>query len=91
MYFAPDVNHNVGVDVDESGKRGRWMVAAQIEAREVSELEAVMRWRFDQLLRVGYDDDDAILLAVDLNVDLHFAKQLVLRGCPSDTAVRIAL
>jgi hypothetical protein len=67
------------------------MVAAQIEAREVSELEAVMRWRFDQLVRVGYDDDDAIQLAVDLNVDLHFAKQLVLGGCPSDIAVRIAL
>jgi hypothetical protein len=67
------------------------VVAAEIEAREVSELEAVMRWRFDQLVRVGYDDDDAILVAVDLDVDLHFAKQLVLRGCPSELAVRIAL
>ncbi len=67
------------------------MSAAQLEAVEVSELDAVRRWRFDELVRAGYDDEDAIELAFHLDVDLHVAVNLVRRGCPSRTAVRIAL
>ena len=67
------------------------MAAAQLEAIEVSELDAVRRWRFDELVRAGYDDEDAIELAFHLHVDLHAAANLVRRGCPSRTALRIAL
>ena len=66
------------------------MIAAEIEAREVAEIDAVRRWRFDELLRAGYDDDDATELAFHLDVDLHYATGLVRRGCPSSIAVRIA-
>ena len=71
--------------------QGEGMAAAQFEALEVSEVDVVRRWRFDELVRAGYDDEDAIELAFHLDVDLHWATNLVRRGCPSSTAVRIAL
>ena len=67
------------------------MAAAQFEALEASEVDAVRRWRFDELVRAGYEDEDALELAFHLDVDLHVATNLVRRGCPSSTAVRIAL
>ena len=67
------------------------MTAAQFEALEASEVDAVRRWRFDELVRAGYEEADAIKLAFHLDVDLHSAMNLVRRGCPSSTAVRIAL
>ena len=67
------------------------MTAAEFETLEVSEVDVVRLWRFDELVRAGYDDEDAIELAFHLDVDLHLAANLVRRGCPSGTAVRIAL
>ncbi len=67
------------------------MAAAQFKTLTASEVDAVRRWRFDQLVRAGYEDGDAIELAFHLDVDLHLATNLVRRGCPSSTAVRIAL
>ncbi len=66
------------------------MAAAQFEALEASEVDAVRRWRFDELVRAGYEED-ALELAFHLDVDLHVATNLVRRGCPSSTAVPIAL
>ena len=67
------------------------MAAVEAEHREYPDIDAVRRWRFDELLRAGYDDADAIELAFHTEVDLHWAADLVRRGCPSETAVRIAL
>jgi hypothetical protein len=67
------------------------MAAAQFNALEASEVDAVRRWRFDELVRAGYEDGEAMELAFHLDVDLHFATNLLHRGCPSSTAVRIAL
>jgi hypothetical protein len=67
------------------------MTAAQFDSLKTSEVDAVRRWRFDELIRAGYDDEDAIELAFHLEVDLHMATSLVRQGCPSATAVRIAL
>lgn len=67
------------------------MTVAEIEAIGVSEIDVVRHWRFEELIRAGYDSDDAIELAFDLGIDLHFAASLVRRGCPSGVAVRIAL
>lgn len=71
--------------------KGEGMGAAQFEVLEASEVGVVRRWRFDELVRAGYDDEDALELAFHLDVDLHLATSLVRRGCPSSTAVRIAL
>ena len=67
------------------------MAAVEIEHRELPDIEVVRRWRFTELVRAGYDDEDAIELAFHTEVDLHWAADLVRRGCPSATAVRIAL
>lgn len=66
------------------------MAAAQLEHRETED-DVVRRWRFDELLRAGYDIADAAELALRTEIDLHWAVSLVQRGCPSATATRIAL
>ncbi len=54
-----------------------------------TELERVERWRAAELVRAGFAGDDAIALAVRLEVDLHEAVSLVERGCPPELAVKI--
>jgi len=49
----------------------------------------VLGWRIEQLIAVGFDSDAAFVLALDRNVDLHEATELVRRGCPPPTAFRI--
>jgi hypothetical protein len=49
----------------------------------------VTSWRIDQLLQAGYDNEAALVLALDREVDLRQAVSLLDRGCPVDTALRI--
>jgi hypothetical protein len=56
-----------------------------------TEDERVSRWRLEQLVRAGYDEVDALLLAEYADVDLHVATELLQRGCPVGTALRILL
>jgi hypothetical protein len=56
-----------------------------------SEDERVARWRFEQLLRAGYDETAALVLADAVQIDLHLAVDLFRQGCPADTALRILL
>jgi hypothetical protein len=67
------------------------MTAAQFEKLGALEAETVLRWRFEELLRVGYEAGEAMILASHVEVDLHAATDLVARGCPPSTAVRILL
>jgi len=67
------------------------MTAAQFELIDESEAEAILRWRFEELVRAGYDIGSALVLASHVEVDLHQATGLVDRGCPADTALRILL
>jgi hypothetical protein len=67
------------------------MTAAQFETIDETEAEAILRWRFDELVRAGYDIGSALLLASHVEVDLHGATKLVRHGCPSETALRILL
>lgn len=71
--------------------QGEAMTAAQFETLEASEADAVRLWRFEELVRAGYEDEDAVELAFHLDVDLHFATNLVRLGCPSSTALQILL
>ena len=56
-----------------------------------SEEGEVLAWRAEELVRAGYDGDDALMLALERAVDLHAAINLVRRGCPADLAVKILL
>ena len=67
------------------------MTAAQFETIGESEAEAILRWRFDELVRSGYDVCSALVLASHVEIDLHDASTLVRQGCPSKTALEILL
>ena len=62
-----------------------------VETYIETESERVERWRTDELLRVGFDFETAVVLAAEPGVDLHGALDLVERGCPTDLAARILL
>jgi len=67
------------------------MTAAQFELLDSSEAESVLRWRFQELVRAGYGAEEAVVVASHVDVDLHAATELVRRGCPVETALRILL
>jgi hypothetical protein len=67
------------------------VTAAQFEELETPIVEAVLRWRFEALVEAGYDAGNALILASHVEVDLHQAADLVARGCPPETAIRICL
>ena len=50
---------------------------------------AVMRWRTERLLALGYGIHDAAQLAMT-GIDIHELERLIGMGCPPETAVRIA-
>ena len=67
------------------------MTAAQFELLGEAEAESILTWRFDALVRAGYESGDALVLATRIEVDLHAATDLLGRGCPPDAALRILL
>jgi len=67
------------------------MTAAQFETIGETEVEAILRWRFDVLVRSGYDVASALLLASHIELDLHEVSELARRGCSSETALDILL
>jgi hypothetical protein len=67
------------------------MTSVQFETGGETEVEAILRWRFDVLVRSGYDIASALVLASHVELDLHRASALVRRGCPIETALKILL
>jgi hypothetical protein len=65
------------------------MTVAERSALNESWIDTVREWRLEELLRAGYEVEDATEVAFHLEVDLHQAVDLVRRGCPSATAVQI--
>ena len=58
------------------------------EWRQLDRELEVVRWRTQRLLRIGYELREAARLALS-RIDIHELEQLVGRGCPLETAVRI--
>ena len=67
------------------------VTAAQFELLDAGAAEEVLRWRFDELVRAGYSPEQALVVASHVDVDLHLATDLVRKGCPEQTALRILL
>jgi hypothetical protein len=63
----------------------------QVVLADETERERVIRWRVEQLARVGYSWPAAMVIAANTQVDLHTAVDLVRRGCNPDVAMRILL
>ena len=62
-----------------------------LTADVLSEPWRVVCWRLAQLAEAGYTDEASGVLASCLDVDLHRATDLLRRGCPHATALRILL
>jgi hypothetical protein len=67
------------------------MATTQFEELETIQADAVVCWRFEELMRAGYDAGTALIVAGHHEVDLHEAIRLVERGCPPALAVEIVL
>jgi hypothetical protein len=65
------------------------MTTAQLTDLDSPEAAQVLRWRLRTLLEAGYRYGDAVVLAMNGEVDLHAAVGLLRRGCSSALAVRI--
>jgi hypothetical protein len=65
------------------------MKAPEVADPKQLEHRAVVAWRFQVLQRAGYSWDGSTRLAVSREVDLHVALELLARGCPESTALRI--
>jgi hypothetical protein len=48
-------------------------------------------WRFQQLLRAGWPEQHALLLAANRDIDLHLACDLLANGCDPALAGEILL
>lgn len=67
------------------------MQTAELTTTRIGEDESVRGWRFEQLSAAGYPSSAAAALAERRDVDLHFAVELLRRGCDPVTALRILL
>jgi hypothetical protein len=67
------------------------MSAAELDIQVETEAERIERWRAEELERAGYEPLQAAELAARNDVDLHLAVDLLERGCPLETALRILL
>ena len=65
------------------------MSLAELDIEFDTESERVMLWRTEEMERAGYAPAEARELAERMYVDLHLAIELVRKGCPAETAVRI--
>jgi hypothetical protein len=54
-----------------------------------SQLQPVVRWRFEQLRGAGFDEFLALRIADDERWDLHGLIELRSRGCSPELAARI--
>jgi hypothetical protein len=66
------------------------VVTADVAQREAA-FEEILDWRFEQLMRVGYDRDQALVVSRRLDVDLHQAVDLIRNGCSRELALLILL
>ncbi len=64
------------------------MPIAETNVRQ-TEQELVESWRAAELERAGYPPDAAFELAARSDVDLHFAVELLQKGCSPELALSI--
>lgn len=62
-----------------------------IQTDQKTEREQIVDWRIEELERSGYTAAAARRLAKRTDIDLHKAIDLLERGCPAHTALRILL
>lgn len=63
--------------------------SGEIEWRKLDDDLRLAGWRTERLLALGYALQRAVSLAIS-EIDIHELERLIGRGCPPETAVRIA-
>jgi hypothetical protein len=71
-------------------RKDELMAAAELTTKD-TEQERIERWRAEELERAGYERSAAVLLASRMDVDLHYATDLLRRGCEPELALQILL
>jgi hypothetical protein len=66
-------------------------VAERYAETLTEEAENLFRWRFACLRQAGFEIEPARSLALDFEADLRLAADLLKRGCPEKTVLRIVL
>lgn len=61
----------------------------EYDVSPADDYDRLLRWRCQELRRAGYSLKNAILLAMNTEVELRLALALPARGCPHETAFRI--
>ena len=56
-----------------------------------TETERIERWRFEALVRGGYEPSAARRIAARQDIDLHTAVDLLQQGCSAELALAILL
>jgi hypothetical protein len=56
-----------------------------------TETERIERWRYEALVRAGYEPHAARRIAARGDIDLHHAVDLLQRGCAPELALAILL
>ncbi len=67
------------------------MSQTEVHVLKDTELEKIERWRAQELEEAGYGTRAAGRLAARHDIDLHFAVELLDRGCPAELAIKILL
>ena len=62
-----------------------------LELQPETETERIERWRYEALVRAGYEPSAARRIAARHEIDLHHAVDLLERGCSAELAVAILL
>lgn len=67
------------------------MPTADLSPTQMTEQELVERWRAEELERAGFGPSDAAAIAARMDIDLHRAIELILKGCSPELAKQILL
>ena len=62
-----------------------------LELQTETETERIERWRYEALVRAGYEPSAAHRIAARQEIDLHHAVDLLERGCSAQLALAILL
>ena len=62
-----------------------------LELQPETETERIERWRYEALVRAGYEPTAARRIAARHEIDLHHAVDLLERGCSAELALAILL
>ena len=65
------------------------MAAADVQFE--TETERIERWRYEALVRAGYEPTAARRLAARQDIDLHVAVEMLEQGCSPELALAILL